>query len=268
MIASPRNPAIVLPDWAAKSARALWPMVAGFASFFAIWHIASAWIVQSALFPPPAQVIVKAVELAADGILWDNISVSLGRIFAGFAIGSSLGIVLGFVFGTFPLTRRLLEPYTEFLRFIPATALITVAVIWFGIGEASKIFLIAYTTIFIVIINTAAGVGAINRNKLRAAQCLGATRMQIFWHTQLPAATPHVLTGMRIAMANSFTTIVAAELVAANNGLGKMLWDARLFMLIDEIFVALISLGLIGFMADRLFRWAIFRFARRFNPVL
>ncbi len=242
--------------------------LAGFASLFALWHVASVYLVGSALFPPPLRVLARGIELARDGSLLDNVSVSLGRILAGFAIGSACGVVIGFVLGAVAPARRILEPYTEFLRFIPATALITVAVIWFGIGESSKIFLIAYTTVFIVIINTAAGVASINRNKVRAALCLGATRPQLFRHVLLPAATPYVLTGMRIAMANSFTTIVAAELVAANDGLGKMLWDARLFMLVDDIFVALICLGFLGFAADRLFRWAILRFARRFSPVM
>ena len=145
--------------------------------------------------------------------------------------------------GSFRPVRKLLEPYTEFLRFIPSVAMITVAVIWFGIGEASKIFLIIYTTIFIVILNTAAGVSAIAPNKIRAAQSLGATRAQIFFHVALPATVPYILTGMRLAMANSFTTIVAAELIAANDGLGKMLWDGRLFMLVDEIFVSLVTPG-------------------------
>lgn len=242
--------------------------VLSFGSLFVIWHIAATYLVGSALFPSPVGVVRQGVALALDGTLRSNTQISLARILAGFVIGSLFGIILGFLFGTFPLVRRYIEPYTEFLRFIPATALITVAVIWFGIGEASKVFLIAYTTIFIVIINTAAGVAAINRNKIRAAQCLGANRFQIFRYVQLPAALPYVLTGMRIAMANSFTTIVAAELVAANEGLGKMLWDARLYMLIDDIFVALICLGFIGFAADRLFRWSILRFAGRFSPVL
>ena len=132
--------------------------------------------------------------------------------------------------------RRILEPYTEFLRFIPATALITVAVIWFGIGEGSKIFLIIYTTVFIVIINTAAGVSAVAPNKIRAARSLGASRAQVFWYVALPATVPYILTGMRLAMGNSFVTIIAAELVAANVGLGKMIWDARLYMLVDQIF--------------------------------
>ena len=239
-----------------------------FGSLFILWHVAATYVVGSALFPSPVGVVRQAIVLALDGSLWSNTRISLARILSGFAVGSVLGIAIGFLLGTIPVAKRFIEPYTEFLRFIPATALITVAVIWFGIGEASKVFLIAYTTIFIVIINTATGVASINRNKIRAAQCLGANRFQIFRYVQLPAALPFVLTGMRIAMANSFTTIVAAELVASNEGLGKMLWDARLYMLIDDIFVALICLGFIGFAADRLFRWAILRFAGRFSPIL
>ena len=239
----------------------------GFASLFALWHVAAVYLLNSVLFPPPLRVIAKAVELAEDGTLWSNASVSLRRIALGFLFGSLLGVPLGLAIGSFAIVRRLLEPYTEFLRFIPATALITVAVIWFGIGEGSKVFLIIYTTIFIVIINTAAGVSAVAPNKIRAARSLGASRAQVFLFVALPATLPYILTGMRLAMGNSFVTIIAAELVAANAGLGKMIWDARLYMLVDQIFVALLVLGLLGFTADRLFRWGIYAFAGRFSPL-
>ena len=239
----------------------------GFASLFALWHVAAVYLLNSVLFPPPLRVIAKAVELAEDGTLWSNASVSLQRIALGFLFGSLLGVPLGLAIGSFAIVRRLLEPYTEFLRFIPATALITVAVIWFGIGEGSKVFLIIYTTIFIVIINTAAGVSAVAPNKIRAARSLGASRAQVFFFVALPATLPYILTGMRLAMGNSFVTIIAAELVAANAGLGKMIWDARLYMLVDQIFVALLVLGLLGFTADRLFRWGIYAFAGRFSPL-
>jgi len=239
----------------------------GFGSLFAIWHLASMHLLNSVLFPPPLQVIAKAIELALDGTLWENASISLQRIGLGFLFGALIGIPLGLAIGSFAVVRRMLEPYTEFLRFIPATALITVAVIWFGIGEGSKIFLIIYTTVFIVIINTAAGVSAVAPNKIRAARSLGASRAQVFWYVALPATVPYILTGMRLAMGNSFVTIIAAELVAANAGLGKMIWDARLYMLVDQIFVALLVLGLLGFTADRLFRWGIYAFAGRFSPV-
>jgi NitT/TauT family transport system permease protein len=238
----------------------------GFASLFVLWQLASLYLVSSVLFPPPTVVFRKAVTLARSGVLFEHLAASLQRILTGFVAGSLLGIPIGLAMGSFRPVRKLLEPYTEFLRFIPSVAMITVAVIWFGIGEASKVFLIIYTTIFIVILNTAAGVSAIAPNKIRAAESLGATQAQIFFHVALPATVPYILTGMRLAMANSFTTIVAAELIAANDGLGKMLWDGRLFMLVDEIFVSLVTLGLLGFATDRMFRWSIYTFAGKYSP--
>src|SRR5229473_3047246 len=200
----------------------------GFVSLFVLWHLAAVYLVGSVLFPPPAIVFRKGVILVRNGVLLEHLWASAQRILA--------------------------------------VAMITVAVIWFGIGEASKIFLIIYTTVFIVILNTAAGVSAIAPNKIRAAQALGATRAQIFLHVALPATVPYILTGMRLAMGNSFTTIVAAELIAANEGLGKMLWDGRMFMLVDDIFVSLVSLGLLGFAVDRMFRWSIYTFAGKYSP--
>lgn len=240
--------------------------VLGFVSLFVIWQVASLYLVSSVLFPPPTVVFKKGLTLLRSGVLLEHLWASMQRILMGFIVGSLLGMPIGLAMGSFRPVRKLLEPYTEFLRFIPSVAMITVAVIWFGIGEGSKIFLIIYTTIFIVILNTAAGVSAIAPNKIRAAESLGATRRQIFVHVALPATVPYILTGMRLAMANSFTTIVAAELIAANEGLGKMLWDGRMFMLVDDIFVSLVCLGLLGFAADRLFRWSIYAFAGKYSP--
>ncbi len=249
-------------------AGALAGYVAGFTLLFLVWHLASVLVVRSALFPSPVPVFARAWVLLEDGLLQEAVVASMRRILQGFLIGSALGIPIGLTIGSFRLARLLLEPWTEFFRFIPAVAMITVAVIWFGIGEESKVFLIAYTTVFVVIIATAAGVGAVGRDKIRAAQCLGASRLQVFALVALPATVPHILTGMRVAMANAFVTIVAAELVASNDGVGKMLWDARLFMQIDDIFVALISLGLLGFATDRVFRLLIRAFAGRFNATM
>jgi len=237
----------------------------GFCSLFLVWHVVATYVVASVLFPPPLAVLVRAIELLQDGTLATNIGASLQRIVIGFIAGSVLGIPIGLVIGSFPLARKFLEPWTESLRFIPSVAMITIAVIWFGIGEPSKVFLIIYTTIFIVILNTAAGVGAISPNKIRAAQALGASSRQIFFLVAFPATVPYILTGMRIAMANSFTTIVAAELVAANSGLGVMLWQGRMYMQIGDIFVALVSLCILGFVADRLFRFGVARFAGRYD---
>ena len=251
----------------ASAALKVLPNILGFASLFLLWHLASVYIVESVLFPSPIVVVQKAWSLALSGVLFENVGYSLRRILIGFFMGSAIAIPLGLMIGSFSLARKLLEPWTEFLRFIPSVAMITIAVIWFGIGEQSKIFLIIYSTIFIVILNTAAGVSAITPNKIRAALVLVASQLQVFFNVSLPATVPYILTGMRLAMANSFTTIVAAEMIAANEGIGVMLWNGRMYMLIDEIFVALLCLGLLGFGADRLFRWAIFRFAGRYSPV-
>lgn len=228
--------------------------LSGFVSLFLAWHVVATYVVSSVLFPPPATVFIKAIALIQDGTLPENVWASLKRILFGFASGSALGVPIGLAIGSFAIVRRVLEPWTEFLRFIPSVAMITIAVIWFGIGEESKIFLIIYTTIFVVILNTAAGVSAIAPNKIRAARALGASDTQVFVFVALPATVPYILTGMRLAMANSFVTIVAAELIASDVGLGRMLWNGRLYMLVDEIFVALVTLGLLGFCADRLFR--------------
>jgi NitT/TauT family transport system permease protein len=232
-----------------------------------IWHVAATYLVPSVLFAPPLSVLAKMGELARSGVLFEHVGVSLRRILIGFALGSLLGIPIGLLMGNLSFVKRFLEPYTEFFRFIPAIAFLTVAVIWFGIGETSKIFLIVYTTIFIVILNTMAGVLSIPRNKVRAAQCLGASRSQIFLYVSIPATLPYILTGMRIAMGNSFATIVSAEMLGANAGLGTMMWTARLYMLVDEMFVGLFALGILGFATDRLFRFLIFRFAGKYSPV-
>jgi ABC-type nitrate/sulfonate/bicarbonate transport system permease component len=250
-----------------KALLAVVPYLVSFAALFVTWHVVAVYGVKSVLFPSPIAVFAKAGTLIANGTLLDNTTASLQRIATGFVLGSAVGIPIGLTIGSFKLARNLIEPWTEFLRFIPAVAMITISVIWFGIGEESKIFLIIYTTIFIVILNTAAGVSSIAPNKLRAAQSLGANKWQLFSLVALPATVPFILTGMRLAMANSFTTIVAAEFVSAQYGLGVMLWNGRMFMLIDEIFVALVALGLLGFTADRIFRFGIYRFARRYSPV-
>ncbi|MFG1357955.1 ABC transporter permease [Xanthobacter pseudotagetidis] len=240
--------------------------LAGFALLIGAWHVASVYLVRSVLFPPPLPVFRRACEMLVEGDLLSEIAASLGRILVGFLLGSLVGAALGLLVGSSRLMRVLLDPMLETLRFIPAVAMITVAVIWFGIGEESKVFIIFYATVFIVLITTAAGVAGISKNKIRAAKTLGAGPVQTFAFVILPATVPMILTGMRVAMSNAFTAIVAAEMVSANNGIGSLIWKARLYMLIDDIFVALMVLAALGFLMDRLFRWAISTFAGRYSP--
>jgi ABC-type nitrate/sulfonate/bicarbonate transport system permease component len=152
----------------------------------------------------------------------------------------------------------------EFFRFIPPIAFVTLAIIWFGLGEASKIVLIVYTTLFMVAINTMIGVLSIEPDKHFAALCLGASQRQVFFHVTIPAAIPNIVTGMKIAMGNSFMTVVSAEMIAAKTGVGYLIMNSRLFLLTEWIFVGIITLGLMGFISDRALRLVANTMLRRY----
>lgn len=207
-----------------------------------------------ALVSSPRTTWSAAVELAQNGTLAESCLVSLRRIALGWAAGIVVGAPLGILMGRVRLVRVLLDPYIEFFRFIPPIAFVTVAIAWFGIGETSKIVLIFYTSVFIVTINTIAGVLGIEESKLRAAASLGASRRQTFVSVVLPATVPTIVTGARLALGNSFLTIVSAEIVAAQSGLGSLIWTSRNFGRIDWIFVGVIALGILGFLCDRAIR--------------
>jgi NitT/TauT family transport system permease protein len=192
----------------------------------------------------------------------------MSRILVGFALGSAIAVPIGLLMGNVPVVRSFLQAYIEFFRYIPALSLVTLAMIWFGIGEASKVFLITYGTVFIVTINTIAGIASIPVAKLRAARSLGASQRQMFLYVTLPASVPFILTGMRIAMGAAFTTIVAAEMVAAQSGLGFLIFSSRLYMQTDAIFVGIVALGILGFLTDALMRRIILLVARRYAPQL
>ena len=254
---------------AAKArARALLLRVVAFALLLLVWHVGARAIDIPALFPAPLGVLAEARRLIASGELAADVGASMTRIVLGFALGTVIAVPIGLLMGSLPIVRGFLEAYLEFFRYIPALSLVTLAMIWFGIGEASKVFLIAYSTVFIVTVNTIAGVVSIPAAKLRGARSLGASQTQMFIHVTLPASIPFVLTGMRIAMGAAFTTIVAAEMVAAQSGLGFLIFSSRLYMQTDAIFVAIVTLGLLGFTTDFVMRRVMARVARRYAPQL
>lgn len=232
-----------------------------------LWELTTRFVVSSVLIPSFFQVAAKAYELTRSGEIFVHMGASLARILVGFLIGSLIGAPLGLLMGSFRVVRDILDPYVQFFRFVPSIAWLTPAVIWFGIGEVSKVAIIIYVTIFIVAINSMVGVLNVAPNKTLAATTLGASRSQVFFHVILPASVPFVLTGMRLAMGNSFTAVVSAEMISANEGLGYLIYDSRLWLATDTIFVAILVLGLLGLGADLLFRGLIRRFAKRFGVV-
>ncbi|HWC23889.1 MAG TPA: ABC transporter permease [Flexivirga sp.] len=210
-----------------------------------------------ALVASPSETWHGAVDLWSDGTLWQSIWASSRRIFIGWALGVVVGAPLGLLMGRITIVRELLDPYIEFFRFIPPIAFVTLAIIWLGIGESSKIVLIFYTSVFVVVINTISGAVSTDETKLRAAASLGASKVQILRTIVLPSTIPHIVTGARLAMGNSFLTIVSAEIVAAQEGLGALIWTSRNYGHIDWVFVGIIVLGALGFLFDRVLRLCV-----------
>jgi NitT/TauT family transport system permease protein len=231
--------------------------------FFVAW-VALATRTTPLFFPSPLLVFRAFREMIADGSLWGHIGISLFRILTGWVIGSVLGIPLGLLMGDSRFIKNMLNPYVQFFRFIPPISFVTLSLIWFGMGETSKIVLIIYTTVFIVTINTIAGVMSVNPIHIQGALSLGASRFRIFTRVILPSTIPFLLTGMRLAMGNSFMTIVSAEMIAADKGLGFLIFTSRLFMQTERIFVGIISLGILGFLVDSAFRLAINKGAKQY----
>lgn len=253
--------------WRIRPRGDAWIYVVSVISMLILWQLIASLFFTPAFFPTPLVVLEKGAQTVADGSIFQHIAISLQRILAGFFIGSALGAPIGLLMGTFRPVKAFFDPYTQFFRFVPSIAWLTPAVIWFGIGETSKVLIIVYTTIFIVIINTIVGVSNVSLNKIWAGRSLGANQTQVFFHVILPATLPFILTGMRLAMGNSFATVVAAEMIAAEHGIGFLIFNSRLWMATDTIFLSIVLLGALGFMTDRLFRDMIRRFAHQYGPI-
>jgi len=229
-----------------------------------VWQVASTRWLPSVLFPTPLRTAEAWVALVREGVLPYHVGVSLARITVGFLLGTLVGVPLGLCMGLFRPVLIVLEPYVQFFRFVPPVAWIIPAILWLGIGERSKIFLIFYTTVFLVLLNTMAGVASVAKNQIRSARCFGVTRWQLFLWVSLPATMPYVLTGMRIAMGNSFAAVVGAEFIAAQAGLGFLIIDSGTWMATDRMFAGMLTLGVLGIMADVLFRFVVARRAGRY----
>ena len=240
--------------------------VLGFSLFILGWWIVAAF--SHPLFvPSPWITVTTAVELAGTGFLHESILMSMGRIMGGWLLGCALGIPLGLLMGWLPGVRTFATPYIQGLRYIPPISFVGIFIVWFGLGEASKIMLVFYTSFFVIVINTMAGTLSAPPGVLRAARSLGATESQVLLQVVVPETVPYIVTGMRMAMGNAFIVIAAAEMLAARSGMGYLIWSARNFMLTDQIFVGFLGLGLLGLTTDRVFRVLAYRFLSHYRVV-
>jgi NitT/TauT family transport system permease protein len=220
---------------------------------FGIWEVASLNYTVDFL-PSPIETILGGKEIILDGTLIHFILISSRRVIFGWLLGMLISIPIGLLIGRVELLRRIFEPLIDFLRFIPAIGFLTLFLMWFGAGERSKVVLIMYATVFVLLINTITGILSVDKTRLQAARSLGASEWQIIYSVLIPSAIPYIFTGIRLALGGAFTSIVAAEMLAAKEGIGFLIYTSRLYFRTDWIFVGLLTLGLMGYISDRLIR--------------
>jgi NitT/TauT family transport system permease protein len=211
------------------------------------WGLAAAGL----NLPTPSEVLSRAGRLLSNGTLQEDIAASMGRVLAGFALGTALAIPVGFLMGWYGLVRGLVEPWVQFFRTIPPLAIIPLAIVLMGIGEAPKIFVIFLAAFLGCVIATFQGVVGVDRTLINAARVLGARDAGIFARVVVPASTPFILVGMRVGLGSAWATLVAAELIAAQQGLGFRMQNAQLYYDLPTIFVGLITIGILGLLMDR-----------------
>ncbi|WP_035057538.1 taurine ABC transporter permease TauC [Andreprevotia chitinilytica] len=215
------------------------------------WAITTAGLIQPLFLPSPQAVLAKlwltATKGYMDATLWQHLGASLFRIVTALLAAVLFAVPVGLAIGLSRKARGVLDPLIEFYRPIPPLAYLPLIVIWFGIGELSKILLI-YLAIFAPIaISTATGVRNVDPSRVRAAQSLGASRWQLIAQVVLPSALPDILTGIRIGLGAGWSTLVAAELVAATRGLGFMVQSAAQFLVTDVVVLGIVVIALIAF---------------------
>lgn len=219
------------------------------------WTVAALQLISPLFLPAPGQVLQKLITIAGpqgfmDATLWQHLAASLARIVIALLAAVLLGVPVGIAMGLSPTMRGILDPIIELYRPVPPLAYLPLMVIWFGIGETSKILLI-YLAIFApVAMSALAGVKSAQQVRVRAAQSLGASRAQVLWFVILPGALPEILTGLRIGLGVGWSTLVAAELIAATRGLGFMVQSAGEFLATDVVLAGIAVIAVIAFILE------------------
>jgi NitT/TauT family transport system permease protein len=234
--------------------RAVAPSLIVMAILLAAWWI-TVIRTGSVIFPSPWQVVTGTLELARDGTLWMHIGSSLLRVGTGFALAVLVAVPLGLWMGWVRGAFITLNPLFQILRPISPIAWIPIAILWFGVGNASPVFLIFISSVFPMVVQAIVGVHTIERRYLRAAENFGVSRRALFTQVVIPAVLPQILVGMRIGLGVAWLVVVAAEMIALRSGLGFMIMDSRnAGNRYDLVVAGMIIIGLIGLMLDGLMR--------------
>lgn len=220
-------------------------------ALLAIWQGASTLgLLPARVLPAPTAVAAAAIELARSGVLWENLAVSAARAFVGLLIGGGIGFALGLLNGLSRLSDRLLDPSLQMVRNIPHLALIPLVIIWFGVEESARIFLVAIGVFFPIYINTSHGIRSVDPHLIEMGRVYGMSPWAMFAKIVLPGALPSILVGLRFALGVMWLTLIVAETIAASSGIGHMAMAAREFMRTDVIMLSILIYALLGKLAD------------------
>jgi sulfonate transport system permease protein len=220
-----------------------------------LWETAArAGFIAPQVLPAPSSVLETAVNLARNGDLFVHLGVSLLRAAGGFVIGGTLGLALGVIVGFSPLAQALLDRSVQMVRAVPFLAMLPLVIVWFGVGEVAKIFLVALAVLFPIYINTMLGIRQIDPKLMELGRVVGLERAAIVRRIILPGAMPSILTGVRYALAHAWLALVIAETLATTKGIGFLAMDAREFLNTNVIILTMIIYAIIGVVADALVR--------------
>lgn len=229
-----------------RGARSFRPFI-GLLAFIGLWEVISVTGLMSPLLLPPPQAVVEAgVAQAESGILWRNAAASLTRVAIGYALAVVVGVGAGLIAGWYRPVQSLVGPVIEALRPIPAIAWIPLAILWFGLTERASYYVVFIAPVFPIFVGTVAAVQATSNQYVNAALCLGAKGRSLLFNIVFPAALPNILTQLRIGVALAWTAVVAAELVAAQSGLGYQMQLARELFRTDHVIFGMVTIGALG----------------------
>jgi sulfonate transport system permease protein len=216
-----------------------------------IWQflVQVGWL-STRVLPAPTGVVQAGIQLAKSGELFRHIGVSSWRAFAGFVVGGGIGLVLGLLNGIFPVAEKLLDTSVQMIRNVPHLALIPLVILWFGIGEEAKLFLVALGVMFPIYLNTFHGIRTVDSGLIEMGKVYGLNATSLFWEIILPGALPSILVGLRYALGIMWLTLIVAETIASDSGIGYMAMNAREFMQTDVVVLSILMYALLGKLAD------------------
>ena len=215
------------------------------------WQISvSSGLLSSRILPAPDAVVRAGWTLLVSGDLWAHLAISSWRAFVGLAIGGGLGLLLGFISGLSRWGERLLDSSVQMIRNIPHLALIPLVILWFGIDESAKIFLVALGTLFPIYLNTYHGIRNVDAGLVEMARSYQLSGFALFWQVILPGALPSILVGLRFALGFMWLTLIVAETISASAGIGYLAMNAREFLQTDVVVLAIVLYAVLGKLAD------------------